>query len=86
LFARVAANARGRIAAKLVPIGSLHITIAPKGVGVLNLVLNARGRMMLRTRHVLSCRLRVTVEDQEGGVWQIARSLTIIGAARSARR
>jgi PKD domain len=77
LYAKVTATTHGHRSTKLVSIGSLHITVAAKGTGSLSLVLNAKGRTMLRKLHTLSCRLLVTVEGQEGGSWQIVRSLTL---------
>lgn len=77
LYAKVPTTAHGRRSTKLVSIGSLHITVAAKGTGSLSLVLNAKGRTMLRKLHTLSCRLQVSVEGQEGGTWQIVRSLTL---------
>jgi PKD domain len=86
LYAKTVITTHGRSTTKLVPIGSLHVTLAAKGTGSLSLVLNAKGRTMLRKLHTLSCRLQVTVEGQEGGSWQIVRSLTLTGSGRSARR
>jgi hypothetical protein len=82
LYAKVTTTTHGRRSTKLVSIGSLHLTIAAKGTGSLSLVLNSKGRAMLRRLHTLSCRLQVTVEGQEGGTWQIARSLTLTSGAR----
>jgi hypothetical protein len=86
LTTRVTTSTRGRIATKLVPIGSLHLTIVPGKVVVLSVALNAKGRTMLRRRHTLPCRLQAAVEGQEGGVWQIVRSVILTGGGRSARR
>lgn len=77
LYAKVTTTTHGRRSTKLVSIGSLHITVAAKGTGSLSLALGAKGRTMLRKLHTLSCRLQVTVEGQEGGTWQIVRSLTL---------
>jgi hypothetical protein len=62
---------------RLALIGSLHRTIAAKGSGPLFLALNAKGKRLLRKQRLLACRLNVTVEGEEGGSWQIARSLTL---------
>jgi hypothetical protein len=60
-----------------VVVGSAHVTLSAKGTGVLSLSLNAKGKTLLRKLHKLACKLVVTVEGQEGGSWQIVRSLTI---------
>jgi PKD domain len=85
LYAKVPTTAHGRRTTKLVPIATLHITMAAKGTGSLSLVLNAKGRTMLRKLHTLSCWLQVTVEGQEGGTWQIVRSLTLTSGGSTAR-
>jgi hypothetical protein len=77
LYAKLTSTTHGHSSTKLVPIGTLHLTVAAKGNGDLTLTLNAKGRAMLRKSHTLPCRLQVTVEDQEGGVWQIVRSLIL---------
>ena len=77
LNAKVSTTTHGHRSTKLVPIATLHLTIAAKGTGALSLTLNAKGRTMLRKLHKLSCQLNVTVEGQEGGSWQIVRSLTL---------
>lgn len=77
LYAKVPTTTHGHRSTKLVPIAILHLTIAAKGTGALSLTLNTKGRTMLRKLHKLSCQLNVTVEGQEGGSWQIARSLTL---------
>jgi hypothetical protein len=53
------------------------VRFQPGSLGELLLSLNARGRALLRQRHTLSCKLVVTVEGQEGGTWQISRSLKL---------
>ena len=41
--------------------------------------LNATGRRLLRGHRTLPCTLQVSVEGQEGGSWQISRSLKLTG-------
>ncbi|HWY89191.1 MAG TPA: PKD domain-containing protein [Solirubrobacteraceae bacterium] len=77
LYAKVSTTTRGHRSTKLAPVGALRLTIAAKGTGTLSLSLNANGRAMLRKLHKLYCQLNVTVEGQEGGSWQIVRSLTL---------
>jgi PKD repeat protein len=77
LYATVRTTKRHRTTVKQVLIGLLRTTIAARGTGALALTLNARGRMLLRKSHPLACKLVVTVEGQEGGTWQIVRSLTL---------
>lgn len=77
LFAKVTSGTGRRRSTKVVQIGSAHITLGSKGAGVLSLSLNAKGKALLRKRRSLACRLVVAVEGQEGGTWQIARSLTL---------
>lgn len=77
LYTKVRTTKHHRTTVKQVLIGSLHTTIAAKGTGGLALTLNAKGRALLRKSHPLACRLLVSVEGQEGGTWQIVRSLTL---------
>jgi PKD domain len=77
LYAKLTTTTHGRRSTKLVPIGSLRLAIAAKGTSALSLSLNAKGRTLLRKLHTLPAQLQVTVEGQEGGSWQIVRSLTI---------
>jgi hypothetical protein len=60
-----------------VPKGAVFVRFTPGSLGELLLSMNAKGRTLLRQRHTLSCKLVVTVEGQEGGTWQIVRSLTL---------
>jgi hypothetical protein len=60
-----------------VPVGSARLTLGGKGTGALSLSLNAKGKTLLRKLHRLACKLVVAVEGQEGGSWQIVRSLTL---------
>jgi hypothetical protein len=62
---------------RLVPIGAAHLTLAAKSVGVLSLSLNAKGKQLLHKLHHLACKLAANVEGQEGGSWQIVRSLVL---------
>jgi PKD domain len=77
LYAKVTTNTHGRRSTKLVPVAALALKIANKATGRLSVTLNSQGRTMLRTLHKLVCQLDVTVEGQEGGSWQMARSLTL---------
>lgn len=89
LYATVRTTKRHRTTVKRVSIGLLHTTIAGRGTGALALSLNANGRALLRKRRSLACKLVVTVEGQEGGTWQIVRTVTLTSsgsAARHARR
>lgn len=77
LFAKVASGTGKHRSTKLVLIGSTHLALAAKGAKTLVLSLNAKGKALLRKKRSLACRLLVTVEGQEGGTWQIVRSLTL---------
>lgn len=77
LFAKVTSGKGRRRSTKLVRIGSAHLGLGSKGAGALVLSLNAKGKALLRKKRSLSCRLVVAVEGQEGGTWQIVRSLTL---------
>lgn len=77
LFAKETRVVGKRRTTRLVPIGSFHRVFAVKASGPLTLTLNAKGKQLLRKQRTLACKLSVTVEDQEGGSWQIARSLTL---------
>jgi hypothetical protein len=85
LYAKLTTVAHGHRTTKLVSIGTAHMTFGAKGAGALVLSLNAEGRALLRKSHTLACKLLVTVEGQEGGAWQIVRSLTLTSAGGSAR-
>jgi PKD domain-containing protein len=67
------------------PAGAVFVRFQPGILGELTLSLNAQGRALLRKNRTLACRLVVTVESQEGAMWQIVRSLTLTGGGRSAR-
>jgi hypothetical protein len=58
-------------------VGSARLTLGGKDTGALSLSLNDKGKTLLRKLHKLACKLIVTVEGQEGGTWQIVRSLTL---------
>lgn len=77
LYASVAAVTHGKRTTKLVSIGGLHLALAAKGNRALSLTLGANARTLLRKARTLPCRLQVTVEGPEGGIWQIVRSLTL---------
>lgn len=57
--------------------GAVFVRFTPGSLGELLLSLNAKGRALLRQKHTFSCKLVVTIEGQEGGSWQIVRSLTL---------
>jgi hypothetical protein len=67
-------------------IGSLHTTVAAGGTGALALVLNPTGRALLIRAHRLRIVLKASVEDQQGAVWQLSRSLTLTSAGHAAGR
>lgn len=77
LYAKVTMTSHGHSATKLVLIGSSQVAVAAKALKSLSLSLNAKGKQLLHKLRTLSCRLLVTVEGQEGGTWQIARTLTL---------
>jgi PKD repeat protein len=58
-------------------VGSAHVTLSAKGTSAPSLSLNAKGKTLLHKVHTTAGKLVVTVEGQEGGSWQIVRSLTI---------
>jgi hypothetical protein len=64
---------------ELALVGSAHFALAAKGGHVLSLSLNAKGKQLLHKLHKLNCKLVVSVEGQEGGSWQITRSLALKG-------
>ncbi len=87
LYARIPSISHKHRVSTLVSVGAARDQGVPKGavfvrspgsLGELLLSLNAKGRALLRQRHTLSCKLVVTVEGQEGGSWQLARSLTLM--------
>jgi hypothetical protein len=78
LFAKTTTTAN-KHTTKLVLIGSVHFRLAAKGVRALSLSLNTKGKQLLHKLHRLNCKLLVSVEGQEGGSWQIARSLVLKG-------
>ena len=78
LYTSVRTTKHHRRTVKRVPIGTLTTTVAARGTGTLALRLNAAGRKLLAKSHKLSSRLTVTVVGQEGGSWQIVRSLTLM--------
>lgn len=88
LYAKVTTVAHKHRTSKLAAIGSAEVAFAATGGGSLSLLLNAKGRALLRKGKPLACKLVAAVEGQEGGTWQIVRSLTLMGghAARRARR
>jgi PKD domain len=96
LYAKVTSVSHKHRVTRLVPVGAARVQGAPKGAvyvrapqgpnGVLSISLNAKGRALLRRGHVLACKLVVTVEGQEGGVWTISRSLWLTSTAGVARR
>jgi hypothetical protein len=87
LYARITSVSHRRRLTRLVPVGvarhqgkpkgAVFVRFLPGSLGELLLSLNPRGRALLRKGHTLSCKLIVTVEGQEGGSWQIVRSLTL---------
>jgi PKD repeat protein len=95
LYARITSVSHRRRLTRLVPVGAARHQGAPKGavfvrflpgsLGELLLSLNAKGRVLLRKGHALACKLVVTVEGQEGGAWQIVRSLTLTSGGSTAR-
>jgi hypothetical protein len=77
LYAKTVKVVRKHRSTKLVSIGTAHLGVGAKGSVALELVLNAKGRAMLHRTHTLACKLLVRVEGQEGGTWQIVRSLAL---------
>jgi PKD domain-containing protein len=70
---------------KRVFIGALTTTVAAKGTGALALTLNATGRKLLRQGHRLPAQLVITVTGEEGGSWQLTRTLTLTSSGKAAR-
>jgi hypothetical protein len=85
LYEKVVSTAHKHRATKLVSIGALQLTIASKAGVALALSLNAKGRALLRKSRSVPCKLIVAVEGQEGGSWQIERTLMLTGTGRLAR-
>ncbi|HEU0250479.1 MAG TPA: PKD domain-containing protein [Solirubrobacteraceae bacterium] len=77
LYAKTTSSTQKGPATKQVLVGGVHLVLAAKGAHPLSLSLNAKGKQLLRKHHNLVCRLLVSVEGQEGGSWQIERSLTL---------
>jgi PKD domain len=86
LYEKVPSTSHKRHTIKLVPIGSLHLTIAAKGSAALVVQLNAKGRALLHKNYSIPCKLVVSVEGQEGASWQIERSLTLTNTGQTAGR
>lgn len=90
LYASVSTSSHGHRRTKQELVGSLHLKIAAKGTGGLSLTLNSTGRALLRRAGRagtdLKVTLRVAVEDQQGAVWRLTRSLTLTGSAHTAGR
>jgi hypothetical protein len=85
IYAKLTTVAHKHRTTKLVPIGTAHMILGAKGTGALSLSLNAKGRVMLHKILSMACKLVVTVEGQEGGAWQIVRSLTLTSGGSTAR-
>jgi hypothetical protein len=79
MFAKTTTTANKHTTTKLVLIGSAHLRLAAKGAHSLSLSLNTKGKQLLHKLHKLNCKLVVSVEGQEGGSWQITRSLALKG-------
>lgn len=77
LYARESKVSRKHRTSKWVLVGSARLTLAAKSTASLAVKLNAKGKSLLRKERSTAARLIVTVEGQEGGSWQIARSLTL---------
>ncbi len=77
LYAKEPKVSHKRRTSRWVLAGSAHLTLSAKGAGSLTVSLNAKGRVLLHKIHRAAARLVVTVEGQEGGTWQIVRSLTL---------
>jgi hypothetical protein len=79
LFAKRTSTVNKHRTTKLVLIGSTHFVLTVKGVRTVSLALNAKGMQLLHKLHHLACKLVANVEGQEGGSWQITRSLVLKG-------
>jgi PKD repeat protein len=87
LYATVRTTKHHRSTVKRVLIGTLTTTVAAKeGTRSLALTLNAAGRKLLAKSRALPVQLSVTVVGQEGGAWQINRSLTLVTSGAAAKR
>jgi PKD domain len=86
LYAKVASVVHNHRSTKLVLVGSAHMTFAAGGSGALSLSLNTKGAALLRKRHTLAGKLVARVEGQEGGTWQLVRTLTLTDSGNAARR
>jgi hypothetical protein len=86
LFAKETKVSHKHRTSKWVLVGSAHLTLAAKGAGALTLTLNAKGKALLRKAHTAAGKLIATVEGQEGGSWQIERTLTLASGGKTARR
>lgn len=62
---------------KWIVVGSVHVTLAANHTATLKLSLSAKGKALLRKIHSAPGKLVATVEGQEGGSWQIVRSLVL---------
>jgi hypothetical protein len=62
---------------KWAPIGSVQVTVSASHTATLTLTLSAKGKALLHKVSNVPGRLVASVEGQEGGSWQIVRSLTL---------
>jgi hypothetical protein len=77
LFAKTTTTSHKHRTTNLVLVGSESFLLSAKGARVLSLSLTPKGKQLLHKLHKLACKLVVSVEGQEGGSWQIVRTLTI---------
>ena len=86
LTTRVSSVSHHHHKTRTVAIGSVSLSIAPGGTGTIALTLNSAGRSLLRSRHRLSALLSLNVTDEEGGSWQLSRSVTLTASAGKSSR
>jgi hypothetical protein len=86
LYARETKVSHKHRTSRWVLVGSAHLTLPAKGAASLTVALNARGKALMRKVHTAAGKLIATVEGQEGGSWQIERTLTLSGSGKAARR
>jgi hypothetical protein len=86
LYAKVRSTSHKHRSTKLVLVGDAQTTFSAGGSGALSLSLSPKGVALLHKHHTLAGRLVAIVEGQEGGTWQLVRSLTLTDSGHVSRR
>jgi hypothetical protein len=86
LYAKETKVVKKHRASKWVPIGNVRVTVSANNTATLTLTPSAKGKALLHKVHSIAGKLVATVEGQEGGSWQITRTLTLVSGGKAARR